>query len=307
MELINLIGALFGATFGLILGIIKILMILIILGVALFKGYNNVWIWAVLTFILPWPFPIFSLLLVLYLPKKMPKFPKHLRHHEDFVGKNPVIVSIMALCAMIAKADGNVTKGEIQFIKKFIIGHFGIGEDELNEYAGAFNYGKAHPEEYLIFIDIIKSYYRTRRDYIMLLAYLFTGVSQQEGENTNAKEQETRKIILALGLSEYEYQALKQSYRQSTQGGEYTHNQWGNYDTYQNQESLVKKYTQVLGVSEQASMSEIKKAYRKLVKEYHPDKLSAGSVPQDYIDFANQKIRDINEAYEYLEKIKGNK
>ena len=72
----------------------------------------------------------------------------------------------------------------------------------------------------------------------------------------------------------------------------------------QSREDLVKKYSEVLGVSPDASLSEIKKAYRKLVKEYHPDKLASGSVPEDYIAFANQKIRDINEAYEYLEKVK---
>ena len=66
-------------------------------------------------------------------------------------------------------------------------------------------------------------------------------------------------------------------------------------------------YYEVLGIGKEASDDEIKKAYRKLVKEYHPDKLAADSVPPDYIEFANQKIRDINEAYEYLEKVKGDK
>ena len=72
----------------------------------------------------------------------------------------------------------------------------------------------------------------------------------------------------------------------------------------QTSEDLLKKYSEVLGVSPDASLAEIKKAYRKLVKEYHPDKLASGSIPEEYIAFANQKIREINEAYEYLEKMK---
>lgn len=312
MNLIDIISSLFGLGFGLILSLIKIVLILIIVAMAYFKGYNS-WIWGGLTLFLPWPFPIVAILLMSYLPKKYPKLPREMRQHPAFEGKNTVIASIMALCAMIAKADGNVTKEEIHFIKEFIKGHFGISTAEINEYAAAFNYGKNHPDEYLVFTNIINGYYRTRRDYIMVLSYLFVGIAMQEGESITAKEAQTKKIVMSLGLSEYEYQALRMAFMGRTNGFEQGFGGQGNYYGGQNfgghtsQENLIKKYTQVLGVSEDASMSEIKKAYRKLVKEYHPDKLSSGSVPPEYIEFANQKIRDINEAYEYLEKVKGGK
>ena len=67
---------------------------------------------------------------------------------------------------------------------------------------------------------------------------------------------------------------------------------------------LIKKYSEVLGVSEQADMSEIKRAYRKLVKQYHPDQQAADSMPDNYRNFAEQKIIEVNEAYEYLKKVK---
>lgn len=305
MNVLDIISYIFGLGFSLILGFVKIILVIILAGIAYFKGYNA-WIWGGLTLILPWPVPIFTLILMSYLPKKYPKLPREMRQNPAFEGKNPVIASIMALCAMIAKADGNVTKGEIHFIKEFIKGHFGISSEEINTYEAAFNYGKNHPEEYLAFTDIIFGYYRTRRDYVMALAYLFVGVAMQEGESTAAKETQTKKIVMALGLSEYEYQALRMAFQRQKGGYEQSYSGQG-FGNYSNQEDLVKKYTQVLGVSEDASMAEIKKAYRKLVKEYHPDKLSSGSVPPEYIEFANQKIRDINEAYEYLEKVKGGK
>lgn len=311
MNLFDIIGYLFGLGFSLILGIVKIILVMVIAGIAYFRGYNS-WIWGGLTLILPWPIPIFMVLLISYLPKKYPKLPREMRQNPAFEGKNPVIAALMALCAMIAKADGNVTREEIHFIKEFIKGHFGISSAEINTYEAAFNYGKNHPDEYLVFTDIVRGYYRTRRDYVMAIAYLFVGVAMQEGESNSIKEAQMKKIVLALGLSEYEYQALRMSFMGQNSGFEqgYTGQGYGggqSFGSYAPQENLIKKYTQVLGVSEDASMSEIKKAYRKLVKEYHPDKLSSGSVPPEYIEFANQKIRDINEAYEYLEKVKGNK
>ncbi|MBU3805111.1 MAG: DnaJ domain-containing protein [Candidatus Cellulosilyticum pullistercoris] len=305
MNLLNIISYILGLSFSLFLSFVKIILVIILAAMAYFKGYNP-WIWGGLTLILPWPVPIFTLIIMSYLPKKYPKLPKEIRQNPAFEGKNPVIASIMALCAMIAKADGNVTKGEIRFIRQFIKGHFGISNEEMNTYEAAFNYGKSHPEDYLFFTDIIFGYYRTRRDYVMALAYLFVGVAMQEGESSTAKEAQTKKIVIALGLSEYEYQALRMAFQRQSGGYEQSYSGQG-FSQYSNQEDLVKKYTQVLGVREDASMAEIKKAYRKLVKEYHPDKLSSGSVPPEYIEFANQKIRDINEAYEYLEKVKGGK
>ncbi len=312
MFLIEIIGSILGFGLNLFVGLIKLIVVMIIAAMAAFKGYNP-WIFALGAFITPWPISFLLVFFMSYLPKKFPKFPSHLKHHSAFEGKNPVIASIMALSAMIAKADGSVSKEEIRYIKDFISQHFGISQHEINDYADCFNYGKSHPEDYLAFTDMVFGYYRTRRDYVLALSYMFVGLSIQEGQESTIKEAQTRKIILALGLSEYEYQAIRMAHMGQGQGygygqgyGQYTGGQsFGGGFT--SQEDLVKKYTEVLGVSPDASMSEIKRAYRKLVKEYHPDKMAAGSVPPEYIEFANKKIRDINEAYEYLEKVKGGK
>lgn len=55
---------------------------------------------------------------------------------------------------------------------------------------------------------------------------------------------------------------------------------------------------EVLGVPQGASEEEIKAAYRELVKKYHPDKYQNNPLA----DLAEEKLREVNEAYEYLEK-----
>lgn len=55
---------------------------------------------------------------------------------------------------------------------------------------------------------------------------------------------------------------------------------------------------EVLGVSENASDEEIKKAYRELVKKYHPDKY----VDNPLSDLASEKIKEINLAYDTIMK-----
>lgn len=307
MYLVEIIGSILGFGFSILIGLIKMIIVLSVAGIAFAKGYNP-WLFGIGALLTPWPISFLLFFVMSYLSKKYPKFPIRIRNHSAFEGKNPVIASIMALCAMIAKADGNVTKEEIRFIKDFITHHFGISMQEVNDYADAFDYGKQHPDDYLAFTEMIYNYYRTKRNHVIALSYLFVGVAFQEGGNTKSKEAQARAIVLSLGLSEYEYQALRMAFISRNQGYEQNYGQGyqnQGFAGYTTQEDLVKKYSEALGVSETASMAEIKRAYRKQVKEYHPDKLASGSVPPEYVEFANKKIRDINEAYEYLEKVKG--
>lgn len=59
----------------------------------------------------------------------------------------------------------------------------------------------------------------------------------------------------------------------------------------------------VLGVSETATQDEIRSAYLNLVKKYHPDKY----IDSDLKEVANEKLMEVNEAYELLTKKKGSK
>ena len=60
----------------------------------------------------------------------------------------------------------------------------------------------------------------------------------------------------------------------------------------------------ILGLENGADMSMVKKAYRKQVSEYHPDKIVSKGLPEDFLKFAEAKFREINEAYEAITKSK---
>ena len=61
----------------------------------------------------------------------------------------------------------------------------------------------------------------------------------------------------------------------------------------------------MLGVSESASNQEIKKAYRKLMSEHHPDKLAAKGVPDEMIRMATEKTAEISKAYDMIKDNRG--
>ena len=58
-------------------------------------------------------------------------------------------------------------------------------------------------------------------------------------------------------------------------------------------------------MNREASDEEIKKRYRKLIREHHPDTLIAKGVPQEFVDLANDKMAAINAAYDRIEKDRG--
>ena len=61
----------------------------------------------------------------------------------------------------------------------------------------------------------------------------------------------------------------------------------------------------ILGVSKEDNMDTIKKAYRKLVRQYHPDIIKSQGKGEDYIKEATAKTQEINQAYEMIKKARG--
>lgn len=291
--LLNIIQAILGFGFSVIGILVHVIIAFIVGGIAYFKGRSFL-LWGFATYFFPWIFFV-----IIFFPRKYPKFKSYLKEKEEFKGKNPVIASIMALSAVVAKADGSVSREEIALIKKFISSNFNISSEELNEYGDVFDYGKNHPDEYKEFTKVIVTFYRSK-DTVIAIAYLLIAISMEDGGMTEAEDNQIRDIVFEMGLSEYEYNGIKNSFVQSrTYYGNENDTGFG-----QNKENLIKKYCEILGVDNQASMVEIKKAYRKLVKEHHPDKIASKGMPEEYMKYANSKIAELNEAYEYLKKVK---
>ncbi|MGZ8548893.1 MAG: DnaJ domain-containing protein, partial [Sulfuricurvum sp.] len=61
----------------------------------------------------------------------------------------------------------------------------------------------------------------------------------------------------------------------------------------------------LLGLSQGSSMDDIKKAYRTLVREHHPDIIKAQGASDEYLKIATEKVQEINAAYEMIKKSRG--
>ena len=61
----------------------------------------------------------------------------------------------------------------------------------------------------------------------------------------------------------------------------------------------------MLNCSPESSNEEIKSNYKKLVKDFHPDKIIAKGLPEEFIDFASNRFREIHESYEKIRQERG--
>ena len=60
-----------------------------------------------------------------------------------------------------------------------------------------------------------------------------------------------------------------------------------------------------MNVKRDASAEEIKRAYRKLVAQYHPDRLVSQGLPEEMMEKAKTRVREINTAYDALKQARG--
>lgn len=72
-----------------------------------------------------------------------------------------------------------------------------------------------------------------------------------------------------------------------------------------NRETALEDAYKALGISKESSDAEVKRAYRKLMSQYHPDKLMGQGVPEDMIKQATEQAKDIQLAYDLIKKTRG--
>lgn len=185
-------------------------------------------------------------------------------------------VSLLVLIAAVMKADGKVMRSELDYVKNFMVQKFGV---------------KQAQEGLKILRDLLKQniplqdvayQIRDRLDYAsrLELMHLLYGVANADGRLHASEVALLNQIGYYLGLGAGDQQSIKNMFLQETDSA-----------------------YRILGVDRSANDDEIKKAFRKLAVEYHPDKVSY--LGEDYKKDAEEKFQKINVAYEKIKKERG--
>ncbi|MTT30841.1 DnaJ domain-containing protein [Terrilactibacillus sp. BCM23-1] len=198
-------------------------------------------------------------------------------HYYDDSSSLPYGVElIVKLFAKMAKADGVVSKREIHKVDEIIKTSLRPSETDLRLIRKTFNLAKKSPETY---VTIIRQLYQELYQDINTLAYIVEALLQiaRVDGSIHPKQEE----ILSFAIKQF---GLGQGQNQYTA---------------EKEQSLDDCY-RILGCSQSDSLQTVKKRYRQLIKENHPDQYMSQQVPKEVIEKANQKIKEIKEAYEKI-------
>jgi len=186
-------------------------------------------------------------------------------------------ISLLILASIVIKADGKQDQRELDFVRKQFIGMY--GKDRANH---AFKLFKQINKQTKISTRQVCLQIRQMMDHpsrLQLMHFLF-GIAKADGIVTENEVRIIHTIAGYLGISARDFESIKAMF-------------------YSSRENAYK----ILEIDKTATDAEIKRAYRKMVKKYHPDKVM--HLGKEHQNGAKEKFRKVQEAYERLQKEKG--
>ncbi len=214
---------------------------------------------------------------------------------------NAFIAPLFGLAGAIAKSDGRVSEPEIAATEN-LMARLQLPTEQRAIAIAQFNAGKQPDFATHLAIADLRAWCRGRRDLGYLLLDMLLDIVYAEGPLATDKFAIVRKLCWALGVHERELAALAamKGYAYAASDGGYRYEQ--SRDTTRAAPADKDPHA-ILGLDRSADERAIKRAYRKLISQYHPDKL--GDLPDELKRRAGERAREINAAYERLRVERG--
>lgn len=200
-----------------------------------------------------------------------------------------------AVMGHIAKSNGVVTKSHIQQATVFME-QLGLSAMQKQEAQAAFRHGKQADFPLLEQLAEFRSAYRTRPDLLLMFLEIQISTAYVDLNLSSAEQRILTQVASALGISASQLEQMISRYEAEARFAKSSQN--GATDTI---DRLADAY-KILGISAESSEATVKKAYKKLMAQHHPDKLISQGLPPELMDVAKQKTQDIQAAYELIRK-----
>jgi len=190
-------------------------------------------------------------------------------------------IGVIALSAKMAKVDGHVSREEINAFKQA----FQVPEGEMKNVAHVFNLARKEATGFEPYAQQLAKLFHDKPAMLEELLGILFHIARADGVIHPAELGFLEQVSAIFGFTDAEFDRIKAENLGPDKGDPYT----------------------ILGVTRSATDKEIKSAYRKLIKEHHPDILASQGLPPEFIERANEKLSVINVAFDRIEKERGMK
>ena len=207
----------------------------------------------------------------------------------------------------IAKADGYVSKEEIKLATS-VMNRMELSDTLRQTAIKLFTEGKSATFPLNNVLAQFRKECHGRTQLIRMFIEIEMQIAFADGGLKASEERLLLHICQRLGFSRLEYQRVKLTlqahHRFAGDGGWSGQQKRKRFTSAPNRPALSDAYA-VLGVKPTANDAEIKRAYRRLISQHHPDKLVAKGLPEEMMKIANEKTHQIRKAYDQIQNSRG--
>jgi DnaJ like chaperone protein len=209
------------------------------------------------------------------------------------VVQSQLLDSVFAVMGALCKADNVVTRDEINAVEQ-MFGMLNLHGEQREQAKAAFNRGKQPEFDLDAAVDQFARISHGRRPLVQLFLQLQVMAIAADGRVDPTEHAMLVRIARRLGLSEADVSQLEALLRAGTTGP-------SGRGARPTQSKLADAYI-ALGVTPDTDAAGIKRAYRKLISQNHPDKLAARGLPESMRAVAEERSREINSAYDLIKE-----
>ncbi|MCT7374999.1 J domain-containing protein [Chelativorans salis] len=188
-------------------------------------------------------------------------------------------IALIALSAKMAKADGIVTPDEVRAFHEI----FSVPREEMRNVARLYDLAKKDVAGFEVYARQMAGLCGSGKPNCAMLEDILDGlfhIAKADGVLHDGEQEFLARVAEIFGINEAHYAQIRARHVTEGEGDPYI----------------------LLGVGRDAPFQEIRRRYRELVAESHPDRLIARGVPEEFIAIANSRVAALNAAYEQLEK-----
>lgn len=188
-------------------------------------------------------------------------------------------IGVVVLGAKMAKADGQVTRDEIDAFRQI----FKVPPNELKNVARVFDLAREDAGGYEPYAQQIANLFEMGAPVLEDLLHGLFHIAKADNVVHPNELKYLKHVAEIFGFSNDEFVRIRQHHIGLEEADPYA----------------------IVGVATDASNEEIKSAWRRRINEHHPDRAIAQGLPKEFVELANEKLAVINEAYERIAKQRG--
>lgn len=191
---------------------------------------------------------------------------------KDQVREAAFTIAVIALSAKMAKADGTVTRDEVDVFKQL----FRVPPDEIRNVGRVFDLAKKDSRGFEPYARQVGKMFADNPMVLEELLDSLFHIAKADNVVHPAELAFLRDVARIFGFDEGNFARIREGHLGRDAADPYT----------------------ILGVAHDAADDEVRAAYLRLIRENHPDRLIAQGMPEDFVQIATDKMAAINAAYD---------